>query len=60
MEERHVFVGIDVSKKQLDVAFRPRERLSACSTTGAVSRNLARQLEKLGPVQVVVEPTGGF
>jgi transposase len=60
MEERQVFVGIDISKKQLDVAFRPEGKaVSALNNRRGIAK-LAGQLEKLGPVQVVVEATGGF
>jgi len=60
MEERHVFVGIDVSKKQLDVAFRPEGKAVRALNDRRGIAKLARQLEKLGPVQIVVEATGGF
>jgi transposase len=60
MEERQVFVGIDISKKQLDVAFRPEGKaVSALNNRRGIAK-LARQPEKLGPLQVVVEATGGF
>ena len=54
-----VFVGIDVSKAQLDVAVRPEGRFAVPNE----EKGIAQLLERLSaepPALVVVEATGGF
>ena len=59
-QEREVFIGIDVSKKQLDVHLLP----SACSFS--VARNgegldtLIERLRPKAPALIVLEATGGY
>lgn len=54
-----VFVGIDVSKAQLDVAFRPEGRFSAPNDEAGVTQVLER-LRAVPPTLVVLEATGGL
>jgi len=54
-----VFVGIDVSKAQLDVAFRPEGRFSAPNDEAGCAQVLER-LRAVPPTLVVLEATGGL
>ena len=54
-----VFVGIDVSKAQLDVALRPKGRFSAPNTEAGIAQVLTR-LRAVLPTLVVMEATGGL
>jgi transposase len=55
-----VYIGIDVSKGQLDVAQAPRgEAWSFVNDTEGI-RSLAQRLSALKPALVVLEATGGF
>src|SRR2546428_6212321 len=58
MMRTQVFVGIDVSKAQLDVAFRPEERFSAPNDEAGCAQVLER-LRAVPPTLVVLEATGG-
>src|SRR2546426_3608151 len=58
MMRTQVFVGIDVSKAQLDVAFRPEGRVSVPNDEGGCAQVLER-LRAVPPTLVVVEATGG-
>jgi len=54
-----VFVGIDVSKRQLDVAIRPGGRCSVSNDeTGIIQ--LLEQVKAVHPTLVVLEATGGY
>lgn len=54
------FVGIDVSKAQLDVAIRPSgERLQVGNSEEGIA-NLIGHLFKVGPELIVLEATGGY
>ena len=55
-----MFVGIDVSKARLDVAFRPEGTSFAASNDEAGIRGCVQRLETLRPQLIVVEATGGF
>src|SRR2546430_17497837 len=58
MMRTQVFVGIDVSKAQLDVAFRPEGRFSAPNDEAGGAQVLERP--RAGPPPLVVlEATGG-
>src|SRR2546430_11010020 len=59
MMRTQVFVGIDVSKAQLDVAFRPEGRLSAPNDEAGCAQVLER-LRAVPPTLVVLEATGGL
>ena len=54
-----VFVGIDVSKAQLDLALRPEGRFAAPNTEAGMAQVLTR-LRALSPTLVVMEATGGL
>ena len=54
-----VFVGVDVSKAQLDIAIRPDGRFAAANDEKGISTTVKR-LQQLQPTVVVVEATGGF
>src|SRR2546422_3220300 len=59
MMRTQVFVGIDVSKAQLDVAFRPEGRFSAPNDEAGCAQVLER-LRAVPPTLVVLEATGGL
>ena len=54
-----VFVGIDVSKAQLDIALRPGGICSLPNSEGGFAQVLA-QLKAVSPTLVVLEATGGL
>src|SRR2546421_10601656 len=58
MMRTQVFVGIDVSKAQLDLAFRPEGRFSAPNDEAGFAQGLER-LRAVPPTLVVLEATGG-
>lgn len=55
-----VYVGIDVSKAQLDVALRPTPAAWSSPNTDAGIANLVEQLAARGPALIVLEATGGL
>lgn len=60
MDSSLIFVGIDVSKAQLDVAIRPtRETLSVANDKAGI-KTLVKRLAKIKPTLVVLESTGGL
>ena len=60
MQEAEVFVGIDVSKKQLDIALRPSKKaFSAINDPRGIAQVVGR-LRKLKPSCIAVEATGGL
>ena len=60
MSKASVYVGIDVSKAQLDVAVRPSgEAWSVPHDLGGIATLVAR-LKALEPALVVLEATGGL
>ena len=54
-----VFVGIDVSQSQLDVAVRPGARFSVSNDEPGWT-TVAAQMRRLAPVRIVLEATGGL
>lgn len=54
-----VFVGVDVSKAQLDIAIRPEGRFTAANDEKGISTTVER-LQQMQPTVVVLEATGGF
>ena len=54
------FVGIDVSKSQLDVAVRPSGETWAVAHDEAGLSALVPRLQTLGPTLIVLEATGGL
>src|SRR5213593_2964311 len=59
MMRTQVFVGIDVSKAQVEVAFRPEGRFSAPNDEAGCAQVLER-LRAVPPTLVVLEATGGL
>ncbi|MGQ0812431.1 MAG: IS110 family transposase [Nitrospiraceae bacterium] len=59
MRQTPVFVGMDVSKAQLDVAIRPAGRFTAANDEAGCTQVLA-QLRFVSPTLVVLEATGGL
>ena len=58
--ERKGVVGIDVSKAQLDVAFRPSgKRLAVVNASRGITR-LVTMLKTTAPRCVLLEVTGGY
>jgi transposase len=55
----HVFVGIDVSKAQLDVALRPEGRFAVSNDETGFAQ-LIERMRRVVPVRVVLEATGGL
>ena len=55
-----IYVGIDVSKAQLDVAIHPQGECWQLSNDENGSAELAKRLEKLSPELIVLEATGGL
>ena len=60
MEAPLIFVGIDVSKAQLDVAIRPSAQSLSVTNDRAGIKSLIKHLKKLRPQLVVLEATGGL
>jgi transposase len=54
------FVGIDVSKAQLDIAVRPANRSWSAGNTEADIAKVVETLKELSPQVIVVEATGGM
>jgi transposase len=55
LEAPLIFVGIDVSKAQLDVAIRPSAQSLSVTNDRAGIKSLIKHLKKLGPQLVVLE-----
>lgn len=60
MEVSLIFVGIDVSKAQLDVAIRPTGGKESVANDKAGINALVKRLAKIQPAWIVLEATGGF
>jgi transposase len=60
MSEPQVFVGIDVSKAQLDVALRPTDDRWHVSNDDSGIAGLVERLQAVQPTLVVLEATGGL
>jgi transposase len=54
-----LWVGIDVSKRRLDVAIRPDGKMLICDNDAAAIKELARMLALQSPRLIVMEATGG-
>src|SRR5437879_12234033 len=59
MTSTQIFVGIDVSKAQLDIALRPEGRF-AVSNDEAGCAQIIERLRAMPPTLVVLEATGGL
>jgi transposase len=60
MSEPDVFVGIDVSKVQLDVALRPTDDRWPVSNDEPGIAILVERLRAIQPALIVLEATGGW
>lgn len=60
MDDSKVFVGIDVSKAQLDVGFNPVSKNFSFANGERGINNLVDRLQKTKPNLIVVEATGGY
>ena len=60
MTPSQTFVGIDVAKRQLDVALRPQQDTWSVSNDDATIDELVRRLQALKPTLIVFEATGGY
>jgi len=59
MSQASVFIGIDVSKNQLDVAVRPHQVSFSVINNDAGIQELVQRCAELKPVAIVLEATGG-
>jgi transposase len=55
-----VFVGIDISQAQLDIAVHDQSTYWQTPNTDAGITDLVRRLQVMTPTRIVVEATGGF
>jgi len=60
MSQSSVFIGIDVSKNQLDVAVRPHHVFFSVTNNDAGIQDLVQRCVELQPVSIVLEATGGY
>jgi len=60
LEVSLIFVGIDVSKAQLDVAIRPTAEIMSVANDKAGIKAVVKRLAKIQPSLVVLESTGGL
>jgi len=60
MDRKQVFVGIDVSKRQLDVAIRPGDDFFPVSNDDQGMGDLIRRLVDLKPQLILLEASGGY
>jgi transposase len=54
------YVGVDVSKKQLDVAIRPLGKVFGVTNDRKGISQLAKRLKELQPVCIAIDATGGL
>jgi transposase len=54
------FIGIDVAKRQVEVAVRPSGERWTVATDAASLAGLVERLRALGVALIVLEPTGGY
>jgi len=60
MEVSLIFVGIDVSKAQLDVEIRPSGEKQSFANDKVGIKALVKWLAKIAPTLIVLEATGGY
>lgn len=60
MDSKQVFVGIDVSKKQLDVSIRPGDDFFQVSNDDLGVSDLVQRLAELQPQLILMEASGGY
>jgi transposase len=59
-ESQEIFVGIDVSKKELEVAIRPLEEPYQVHNDEEGIAQLVWRMQQVSPTLIVMEATGGF
>lgn len=59
-QQQQIFVGIDVSKARLDVAYRPDGTASSEANDAQGIARLVARLQALRPALIVLEATGGL
>ena len=60
MEASLIFVGIDVSKTQLDIEIRPSAEKQSFANDKVGIKALVKRLTKIQPTLIVLEATGGY
>ena len=60
MNAQTLFVGIDVSKRFLDVAIRPSQERATFANDDEGYAALVKRLQELAPALIVLEATGGW
>ena len=60
MTPPQIFVGIDIAKRQLDIATRPSGEIWAATNDETGIQTLVQRLRCLRPALVAVEATGGY
>ena len=60
MTGEEIYVGIDVSKDQLEVAVRPSKERWEVENGEKGFRSLVKRLQQIKPSMVVLEATGGL
>jgi len=60
MTAPEIFVGIDISKKRLDVAIIPGDQTLAYSNNEDGIQKLVKRLRTLNPLIILLEATGGY
>lgn len=59
-EKKEVFVGIDISKKDLDIAIRPTGEALKVSNGEEGFGQLVERMRQISPTLIVMEATGGY
>ena len=60
MDRTEQFVGIDISKMQLDLAIYPQNAVEVVAHTAPGIIHVVERLQALQPTRIVLEATGGF
>ncbi len=60
MNTQDIFVGIDVSKTQLDIAVRPTHAWDQVPNTPDGIADLISRLQPTPPTLITIEATGGY
>lgn len=60
VEEKRLYVGIDISKDRLDLAVHSRHEVRSFANTAMGIKKVVRFVKNLGSVLVVMEATGGY
>lgn len=60
MSTKNVYIGIDVGKKNLDIAVAGRDKITRYGNHGDGIEDLMDQIEQLHPKLITVEASGGY